>query len=107
MFPNAPGCPAAGSNQALNSVMLKIRVRVPTNAKSFNVQMYFMSSEWPEWTCTPYNDMFDPADVPDCTCQENLEKPTGRGIMLIRAYMDEVQAAIALHEAQAEYKAGK
>ncbi|MBK9757743.1 MAG: choice-of-anchor L domain-containing protein [Nannocystis sp.] len=58
VFPNAPGCPAAGSNQAYNSVMLKIRVRVPTNAKSFNVQMYFMSSEWPEWTCTPYNDMF-------------------------------------------------
>jgi hypothetical protein len=58
VFPNAPGCPAAAGNQALNSVMLKIRVRVPTNAKSFNVQMYFMSSEWPEWTCTPYNDMF-------------------------------------------------
>ena len=57
-FPNAPTCPGAGSNQAFNSVMLKIRVRVPTNAKSFNVQMYFMSAEWPEWTCTAFNDMF-------------------------------------------------
>ena len=38
--------------------MLKIRVRVPTNAKSFNVQMYFFSAEWPEWTCTAYNDLF-------------------------------------------------
>jgi hypothetical protein len=57
-FPNAPGCPGAGSTNANNSVMLKIRVRVPTNAKSFNVQMYFMSSEWPEWTCTEFNDMF-------------------------------------------------
>jgi len=33
---------------------------------------------------------FDPSDVPDPTADENLEKPTGRGIMLMRAYMDEV-----------------
>lgn len=33
---------------------------------------------------------FDPADVPDPTTDENLEKPTGRGIMLMRPYMDEV-----------------
>jgi serine/threonine-protein kinase RsbW len=33
---------------------------------------------------------FDPADVPDPTSDENLEKPCGRGIMLMRAYMDEV-----------------
>ncbi len=57
-FPNAPGCPGAGSNQAFNSIMLKVRVRVPTNAQSFSVKMYFLSAEWPEWTCTPYNDMF-------------------------------------------------
>jgi len=39
-------------------------------------------------------------------------KAQGRGYqtkmnLLLRAYMDEVQAATALHEAQAEYKAGK
>ncbi len=33
---------------------------------------------------------FDPARVPDPTADENLEKPCGRGIMLMRAYMDEV-----------------
>jgi serine/threonine-protein kinase RsbW len=33
---------------------------------------------------------FDPAKVPDPTADENLEKPSGRGIMLMRAYMDEV-----------------
>ena len=57
-FPNAPGCPGANSTKANNSIMLSIKVRVPTNAKSFSVQMYFMSAEWPEWTCTQYNDMF-------------------------------------------------
>ena len=33
---------------------------------------------------------FDPKDIPDPTAEENLERPHGRGVMLIRAYMDEV-----------------
>jgi len=33
---------------------------------------------------------FVPDDVPDPTVDENLEKPSGRGIMLMHAYMDEV-----------------
>ncbi|MFW5840598.1 MAG: ATP-binding protein [Planctomycetota bacterium] len=34
---------------------------------------------------------FIPEKVPDPTADENLEKPSGRGIMLIHAYMDEVE----------------
>lgn len=33
---------------------------------------------------------FDPQTVPDPCADENLEKPSGRGIMLMQAYMDEV-----------------
>jgi serine/threonine-protein kinase RsbW len=33
---------------------------------------------------------FAPEDVPDPTADENLAKPCGRGLMLMRAYMDEV-----------------
>lgn len=33
---------------------------------------------------------FDPEDVPDPTDIENLERPCGRGLMLIRHYMTEV-----------------
>ena len=33
---------------------------------------------------------FEPATVPDPTLDENLERPHGRGIMLMRAYMTEV-----------------
>ena len=33
---------------------------------------------------------FDPATVPDPTLDENIERPFGRGIMLMRAYMTEV-----------------
>ncbi|HEY0138019.1 MAG TPA: choice-of-anchor L domain-containing protein [Nannocystis sp.] len=94
-FPNAPGCPAALSNAANDSIMLKVRVRVPTNAKSFSVQMYFYSAEWPEWTCTPYNDMFvtllnsqgagNPADknIAIYTTPNNLKYPVG--VNLVKA----------------------
>jgi serine/threonine-protein kinase RsbW len=33
---------------------------------------------------------FDPEDVPDPTAIENLERPCGRGLMLMRHYMDEI-----------------
>jgi serine/threonine-protein kinase RsbW len=33
---------------------------------------------------------FDPCDVPDPTAVENLERPSGRGLMLMRYYMSEV-----------------
>jgi serine/threonine-protein kinase RsbW len=33
---------------------------------------------------------FDPSGVPDPTLDENLELPSGRGLMLIRAYMTRV-----------------
>jgi CheY-like chemotaxis protein/anti-sigma regulatory factor (Ser/Thr protein kinase) len=34
---------------------------------------------------------FDPAHLPDPTDPENLSKPYGRGLMLVRAFMDEVR----------------
>jgi len=36
---------------------------------------------------------FDPNDVPDPTAIENLERPCGRGLMLMRHYMTEVNYA--------------
>ena len=33
---------------------------------------------------------FNPSDVPDCMAAENLERPCGRGLLLIRHYMNEV-----------------
>lgn len=33
---------------------------------------------------------FTPEAVPDCTAEENLERPSGRGIMLMNAYMTKV-----------------
>ncbi|MEM1062536.1 MAG: ATP-binding protein [Planctomycetota bacterium] len=34
---------------------------------------------------------FDPSDVPDPTLDENLERPGGRGIMLMRNFLDEIR----------------
>jgi len=42
-------------------------------------------------TITDQGEGFDPATLADPTADENLEKPTGRGVMLMRAYMDEVR----------------
>jgi serine/threonine-protein kinase RsbW len=41
-------------------------------------------------TVTDEGGGFDPDHLPDPTADENLEKPSGRGIMLMRVYMDEV-----------------
>jgi len=41
-------------------------------------------------TITDQGDGFEPDSIPDPRADENLEKPSGRGIMLMRAYMDEV-----------------
>jgi anti-sigma regulatory factor (Ser/Thr protein kinase) len=34
---------------------------------------------------------FDPDAVPDCTDPANLDRPCGRGLLLIRSFMDEVR----------------
>jgi serine/threonine-protein kinase RsbW len=36
-------------------------------------------------------DGFDPAAVPDPTVEENLEIPAGRGLILVRSFMTELQ----------------
>ncbi len=41
-------------------------------------------------TVTDEGQGFNPAAVPDCTAPENLERPSGRGVMLMRHYMDRV-----------------
>jgi serine/threonine-protein kinase RsbW len=40
---------------------------------------------------TDEGDGFDPESVPDPTEEDNLEIPSGRGLMLMRCYMDSVE----------------
>ncbi len=57
-LPNAPGCTSPIDANAQDPIMLRLRVRVPTNANSFAVDMYFLSAEYPEYVCTAFNDFF-------------------------------------------------
>ncbi|MCX5746051.1 MAG: choice-of-anchor L domain-containing protein [Proteobacteria bacterium] len=57
-LPNAPGCPPPNVTTANDAVMLTLKIRVPSNAKSFKLSSNFFSAEFPEYTCSPYNDFF-------------------------------------------------
>ncbi len=57
-LPSAPGCPVATNESAFDSVMYSLRIRVPSNANSFSVDVNFISAEYPQWVCSPFNDFF-------------------------------------------------
>jgi hypothetical protein len=57
-LPNAPGCPDPSGSMAMDPTMLTLTIRVPTNAKSFKLATNFFSSEFPEYTCSQFNDFF-------------------------------------------------
>jgi serine/threonine-protein kinase RsbW len=50
----------------------------------------FVQAERFEVHVTDEGTGFDPGDVPDPTAVENIERPCGRGLMLMRYYMNEV-----------------
>ncbi|HVK69529.1 MAG TPA: choice-of-anchor L domain-containing protein [Polyangium sp.] len=58
-FPtNKSGCPVPFASTAFNPVNLKIQVRTPTNANSFAFDHAYWSSEYPEYACSPFNDLW-------------------------------------------------
>jgi hypothetical protein len=57
-LPDSPGCNAASFSTANDSVMLKLRMRAPTNTRAFSFNSYFLSAEYPEFVCTSFNDQF-------------------------------------------------
>jgi len=52
---------------------------------------YAVSSDQIEIAIEDQGSGFSPGSLPDPTLQENLAKPSGRGVMLMRAYMTDVQ----------------
>ncbi len=52
------GCPAPLGSEAQDPVMLTLRIRVPSNARSFRFASNFFSAEFPEYVCSAYNDFF-------------------------------------------------
>lgn len=58
-------------------------------AKKINISAY-VGADKTDITIADEGEGFNPDRVPDPTSDENLEKPGGRGIMLMKAYMDQV-----------------
>lgn len=57
--PVAPGCPGlTDSATAVDPVMLQLRIRAPGNARSFRLAADFLAADYPEWICSPFNDVF-------------------------------------------------
>lgn len=85
-LPNAPGCPPPMGAQAMDPVMLTLTIRVPSNAKSFKLATNFFSSEFPEYTCSPFNDFFvvlldsTYAGTPANPADKNLAFYSGNGM---------------------------
>jgi serine/threonine-protein kinase RsbW len=52
---------------------------------------YYLSSDRLRVEVTDQGQGFNPEEVPDPTDDENLECPSGRGLMLMRSFMTEVQ----------------
>ena len=52
---------------------------------------YFVGNDRIVLSILDQGEGFDPGQLPDPTSDENLDKPSGRGVMLIRAYMTDVR----------------
>jgi len=60
-LPVAPMCGDGSTGEpklARDSVMLALKLRAPTNARAFQLSSYFLSSEFPNFVCSDYNDQF-------------------------------------------------
>ncbi len=83
VLPNAMGCPELlGGTAAEDPVMLTLRVRAPSNAKSFSFSSNFYSAEYPEWVCSPYNDFF--VALLDSTWAGQPANPTDKNLAFYR-----------------------
>jgi hypothetical protein len=70
----SPACAGKGlgfASGAHDGAALQVKIRVPSNAKSFKYQQNFFTYEFPEFICSDYNDFFvtimdpKPAALPD------------------------------------------
>ena len=77
-----------GLTEALSNAMLYGNSRDPS--KRVLVEIAFLD-ECIQARVTDQGDGFDPTTVPDPTTPENLMKPCGRGLFLMRKLLDEVR----------------
>ena len=73
--PSAPGCPCTLPicGTANDSVLLHLRLRVPSNAAAFSYRVRYFTAEYPEYRCTPPTDTF-------LALSSSLSAPPGRSV---------------------------
>ncbi|MBI4950644.1 MAG: choice-of-anchor L domain-containing protein [Myxococcales bacterium] len=54
----SPSCPGVTTGTPFDSEQLYLRVRTPSNAKSFSFNFNFYTYEFPNYICSQYNDFF-------------------------------------------------
>jgi hypothetical protein len=54
----SPACPGVTTGEAHDGAGLELKIRVPTNAKSFSFQENFFTYEFPTFICSTYNDFY-------------------------------------------------
>jgi len=54
----SPACPGVVTGAARDGAGLLLKVRVPSNARSFSYQQFFFTYEYPTYICTQFNDFF-------------------------------------------------
>jgi len=60
-LPSSQSCNGANctsANTCNDSIGVRLQIRVPTNAKSMSYDFKFYSGEFPEYTCTTFNDFY-------------------------------------------------
>lgn len=74
-FPKeSPACPDVVTGEANDSIHLRVRIRTPTNAKSFRFNVNMYTFEYPGFICSQFNDFVTaimspaPAEHADADC---------------------------------------
>ena len=58
-YADNPKCPKAGVDAMVNDLAdIQVKLKAPTNAKSFRISFRFLSGEYPQYFCSSYNDAF-------------------------------------------------
>jgi hypothetical protein len=81
-IPHAPGCPASAGLSAFDPVMLTLKLRVPTNARSFSVSTSFFAADFPEYVCSGNADVF--VVLLDSTYNGAAPNPADKNLAIVK-----------------------
>lgn len=58
LLPGRAACPYYDGSPAYDSVLFRVQVQVPPNARAFAVDVNFLTPDYPEYVCSEYTDFF-------------------------------------------------